>query len=150
MKTLNIALVTFFTIGMAFITLILNDVYPWRYKQNTFHIKVGCLGIKTYGFDHPIIFTNNNWATQSKIMDTFDISDSTSGNEVVYQQFLFENSSQAILLAKKLSTYQLCIKYNDSVNNKYSELKYLRNLHPIKKVEVTESKEECCKVINIK
>lgn len=144
-------------IGVFYIILLVFDVHPFMYKHNSFHVRIGCvdedmpsfLQSGKWAYDNPVYFTNNNWATETAIMTTFDVSnDWSGGNNVAYQQRLTDNPSTAIKIAKSLLTYDVCIKYNDSVSVVHKKLQTYRNAHEIPQKK--QPKEDCCKPINIK
>lgn len=136
--------------------LVLLDIHPLRYKKNEFHVRVGCVGENLpfndsrWAYDYPIYFTNNNWATETGIMSTFDCSTSWGGgNCVAHQEWTTSgDSTVAINFANKFKSYDQCLRYNDSVKTKYNILQKYRDLHEIPQKE--EPKTDCCKTINIK
>lgn len=91
-----------------------------------FHIKVKqfsdfCL--------YEIVYTNNNFTTEKEINEAFDIS--LYNNKVIEQLALFPKVADAVKTASRLTTYEQCEKYNDSIHRQYDSLKMYRTIHPI-------------------
>jgi len=106
-------------------------------KVPEFHIKV------SYWQDcyWKVSFTNDNFDNEEDINNAFDVSES-SHIGVVHQLDLFESETEAVVFARKLTSYKKCRMYNDSVKREYDRMIIYRKLHPIA-IKKYESEESC-------
>lgn len=91
-----------------------------------YHIKVQCW--RDY---YEVKFTNDNWETEENIMDAFDISVFRDEISIAHQLWLGKEND-ALILAKKLHSYQECLNYNEMIKKRYLKLYEFRKANPIK------------------
>lgn len=120
-----------------------------------YHIRVQCYynpdnqKREEYQF-YSIEYTSDNWKSIKIFKSTWDSSDEIAGNDVVYQEKLFDSGKgEAIEFAKGFKTFAECENYNLGVLQRYKELSAYRKKHPIIIPKVVVKKSQCCKITNI-
>jgi hypothetical protein len=79
-----------------------------------------------------VVFTNDNFLTEIEFMDTFDLE---QFGGVIHQTKLFREKTEAVVFARKFTTYQQCVDFNNKVLAKYEKMVEYKNQHPIVKPE---------------
>lgn len=109
---------------------------PFRQIKKEFHVKIKCL-TDSPNSGYQILFTEDNWDTETTINNAFDISEPMNQEYVVHQRELVDGEQQAIKFAKQFTSIQICIQYNDSVKLAYDSILAYRKAHPVTAVGTT-------------
>jgi len=133
-----IAIVGIFLLALTMFIIGLSSSKPSKQKKPEFHVKIECSSIGYF----TIAFTNDNFDTEYKIQQAFDMSRAMEKEYVIHQERIFRSQLSAIVFAKKFTSYQVCEQYNDSIKRQYDSLLAYRKMHPVDGSYISENTDQ--------